>query len=352
MHVYVQRQLPPLRCYVQQRYDVFGIGNAIVDTEVQIEDILLTTHDLQKGIMTLVSADQQTTLLDGLAGYAQHAAAGGSAANTMVGVAQFGGRAFFSGKIGDDMQGALYRESMAEVGVEFDVEATNGAPTGTCLVLVTPDGERTMQTALGAAAAIDESDVDVDRIAASKFVYVEGYLFGSPTGTKAALKTMEEAKRAGVTVSLTLSDPGFAQIFIDRFRQSTKEYVDLLFCNQFEAMIYTDLKDREQALKALGKDCPKIFMTCGADGSMVYDNGTIAKVPGYKVPVVDTTGAGDVYAAGVLYGLANGMDNATAGKLGSFASARIVTRMGPRLTDRLGDHISVILGGAHPTDDL
>jgi sugar/nucleoside kinase (ribokinase family) len=314
--------------------------------------LVLTTHGLEKGIMTLVSADQQLALLDGLAGYPQHGAAGGSAANTMAGVAQFGGRAFFSGKIGNDMHGALYRESMAEAGVEFDVEASDGAPTGTCLVLVTPDGERTMQTALGAAAEIDESDVDADRIAASQFVYVEGYLFGSPTGAKAANRTMEEAKRAGVTVSLTLSDPGFAQIFIEQFRQSTKEYVDLLFCNQFEAMIYTELKDRERALRALGKDCPRIFMTCGADGSMVYDNGTITKVAGYKVPVVDTTGAGDVYAAGVLYGLANGMDNATAGKLGSFASARIVTRMGPRLSERLGDHLSVILGGAQPTAEL
>ena len=334
---------------MDKRYDVFGIGNAIVDTEVQVDDVLLTTHGLEKGIMTLVSADEQSALLDGLAGYEQHGAAGGSAANTMVGVAQFGGRAFFAGKVGDDMSGALYRESMAEVGVEFDVQATDNAPTGTSLVLVTPDGERTMRTALGAAAELDEDDIDEGRIAESNFVYVEGYLFGSPTGMKAAMKTMEAAKRAGVTVSLTLSDPGFAQIFIDQFRSATKEYVDLLFCNQFEAMIYTGLKDRDAALRALGKDCPKIFMTCGGDGSMVFDNGTITKVAGYEVPVVDTTGAGDVYAAGVLYGLATGMDNATAGKLGSFASARIVTRMGPRLSDRLGDHISAILGGAAPT---
>lgn len=337
---------------MEKRYDVFGIGNAIVDTEVQVEDLLLTSHDLEKGIMTLVSAEQQASLMDGLAGYTQHGAAGGSAANTMVGLAQFGGRGFFSGKIGNDMSGALYRESMAEVGIEFDVEATDGAPTGTCLILVTPDGERTMQTSLGAAAELGVADVNLDRVAASEFVYVEGYLFGSPTGSQAALLAMDTAKNAGVKVSLTLSDPGMAEFFIDQFRSATREYVDLLFCNQFEAMIYAGVDDREAALRKLGEDCPHVFMTCGGDGSLVLDGGVVTQVPGYAVPVVDTTGAGDIYAAGVLYGLSHGMDNATAGKLGSFASARIVTRIGPRLPDRLGDHISAILGGAEPTASL
>jgi len=337
---------------VEKRYDVFGIGNAIVDTEILVEDLLLSSHGLQKGIMTLVSPEDQAALLDGLSSYEQHAAAGGSAANTMVGLAQYGGSAFFSGKIGNDMSGALYRESMAAVGVEFDVEPTNGAPTGTCLVLVTPDGERTMQTSLGAAADIDVPDVDVDRIAASRFVYVEGYLFGSPTGSKAAIATMDAAKKAGVGVSLTLSDPGMAEHFIEQFKNATREYVDLLFCNQFEAMIYAGVQDREEALKVLGQDSPRVFMTCRGDGSLVYDNGEITHVAGYSVPVVDTTGAGDIYASGVLYGLANGMDNAASGQLGSFASARIVSRMGPRLSDRLGDHISAILGGTLPTDQL
>ena len=333
---------------MEKRYDVFGIGNAIVDTEIQVGDLLLASHGLQKGIMTLVSAEEQEALLEGLSSYQQHGAAGGSAANTMVGLAQYGGRAFFSGKVGNDMSGVLYRKSMAEVGVEFEVEPSDTAPTGTCLILVTPDGERTMQTALGAAANIDVPDVDSDRIAASRYLYVEGYLFGSPTGAKAAIAAMEAAKQAGVTVSLTLSDPGMAEHFIEPFRNATREYVDLLFCNQFEAMIYAGVQDRDEALQVMGKDSLRVFMTCGGDGSLVYDNGEITRVPGYSVPVVDTTGAGDIYASGVLYGLANGMDNATSGKLGSFASARIVSRIGPRLSDRLGDHIKAILGGADP----
>ena len=338
--------------HVEPKYDVYGIGNAIVDTEVQVEDLLLTSHGLEKGIMTLVSADEQAALLGGLAGCQQHGAAGGSAANTMVGVAQFGGKAFFSGKVGRDMSGALYRESMAEVGVEFDVEAADGSPTGTCLVLVTPDGERTMQTSLGAATELQAGDVDAERIGASRIVYVEGYLFGSPSAEKAAVRSMEEARKAGVTVSLTLSDPGMAEHFADQFRAAAKEYVDVLFCNQHEAMIYAGVDDRGAALTALGKDCDQVFMTCGGDGSIVFDHGAVIPIAGYGVPVVDTTGAGDIYAAGVLYGLTNGMDVASAAKLGSFASARIVTQLGPRLSEALGDHISVIMDGAHPSEEF
>jgi sugar/nucleoside kinase (ribokinase family) len=337
--------------YVQNSYHVYGVGNAIVDTEVQVQDLLLATHGLEKGIMTLASADRQAALLDGLAGYARHEAAGGSAANTMVGVAQFGGKAFFSGKIGDDVPGALYRESMAQAGVEFDVEAASGSPTGTCLVLVTPDGERTMQTALGAAAELLALDVDAARIARSQIVYVEGYLFGSPAAAQAAFRTLEAARSAGVKVSLTLSDPGMAEHFIDDFRNATRNFVDLLFCNEQEARIYTGASSRDEALRKLGEDCPQVFMTCGRDGSLALVNGELVVIAGYDVPVVDTTGAGDIYAAGVLYGLTHGMDAAAAGKLGSFASARIVAQIGPRLPTALGSHIASILNDAHPTAD-
>jgi sugar/nucleoside kinase (ribokinase family) len=337
---------------VDYRYDVYGIGNAIVDTEVLVEDLVLGTHGLKKGVMTLVSEDVQGALLDGLADYAQHGAAGGSAANTVVGVAQFGGKPFFTGKVGGDMRGALYRKSMAEVGVEFDVAATNGAPTGSCLVLVTPDGERTMQTSLGASAGLVADDVDVERIGQSQLIYVEGYLFGSPTAGAAAVHSMEAAKSAGVKISLTLSDPGMAEHFIDDFRRVTKEYVDILFCNEHEARIYADGGNRQEIIKAVGQDCGQVFMTCGGDGSMVYDHGAIMEVPGYSVPVVDTTGAGDVYAAGVLYGLTSGKTVTDAGRLGSFASARIVTQMGPRLQVRLGDRIAAILADAMPTDEF
>ena len=332
------------------RYDVYGIGNAIVDTEVQVEDLLLSSHGLDKGVMTLVPAEDQEALLLGLAGYDRHGAAGGSAANTMVGVAQFGGTAFFTGKIGDDMSGALYRESMAEAGVEFDVNADGAAPTGTCLVLVTPDGERTMQTALGASAGLQPGDVDQSRIAESSVLYVEGYLFGSETGGAAAVKAMEAAKTAGTRIAISLSDPAMAEFFRDTFRKITQEFADIVFCNEHEAAIYTGASSRHASLMALGEHAAQVFMTCGGDGSMLFDNGQDHAVLGHTVPVVDTTGAGDVYAAGVLYGITHGYPVGQAAKLGTFASARVITQLGPRLTHPLREAVSAILNGAGPGD--
>ena len=330
------------------RYDVYGVGHAIVDTEAQVKDLLLTSHGVDKGIMTLVSTDTQTRLLGGLDGRPLHNAAGGSAANTMVGVAQLGGRAFFVGKIGDDMQGALYRESMAEAGVDFEVDPVEGEATGSCLILVTPDGERSMQTSLGASSRLASADIDTDRLAASGIAYVEGYLFGSPTGAEAAELTMRTAAAADVKVSLSLSDPAMATHFLNSFKQAAKRYVDILFCNEHEAEIYAGGGSREERLHAAGEDAPLVFMTCGDDGAMVYDSGSITKVKGHAVPVVDTTGAGDAFAAGALFGLTQGMSPVDAARLGSFTSARIVTQLGPRLTEPLRHTIDSILEGAHP----
>ena len=330
------------------RYDVYGVGHAIVDTEAQVEDLLLTNHGVDKGIMTLVSTDTQARLLDGLNGRQLLNAAGGSAANTMVGVAQLGGRAFFVGKIGADMQGAFYRESMAEAGVDFEVDPVEGEATGSCLILVTPDGERSMQTSLGASSRMASADIDTERLAASRIAYVEGYLYGSPTGAEAAELTMRTAAAAGIKVSLSLSDPGMAAHFLDPFRQAAKRYVDILFCNEHEAEIYAGGGSRQERLRAAGEDVPLVFMTCGGDGSMVYDSGTITEVKGHAVPVVDTTGAGDAFAAGTLFGLTQGMGPVDAARLGSFTSARIVTQLGPRLTEPLRHTIDSILEGAHP----
>jgi sugar/nucleoside kinase (ribokinase family) len=332
----------------QQRFDVYGIGNAIVDTEVRVEDLLIASHGLRKGYMSLVSADSQAELLAGLDGYARRAAAGGSAANTMVGVAQFGGTAFFTAKVGTDMDGALYRESMAEAGVGFDVDGHDGAPTGTCLVLVTPDGERTMQTSLGASADLTPADVDPARITRAQLLYVEGYLFGSPTGTEAAWTAMRAAKEAGVGVALSLSDPGMVEAFGEQFRTAVREYADIVFCNEHEARIYAGADSREAALTGVAADAAMVFMTTGADGCVVQAGAQVEAVAGHAVQVVDTTGAGDVFAAGVLYGLTHAHSPADAARLGVFASARIVTHFGPRLEAPLAEAVSAILAGAKP----
>lgn len=331
-------------------YDVYGVGNALVDTEIRVTDAELAERNLRKGVMSLVSTAEQDALVRTFNGRPTSDAAGGSAANTMVGVAQFGGRAFYTGKVGNDPMGSLYRLSMSEVGVEFDVEADAGA-TGTCLVLVTPDGERTMQTCLGSSSALRPSDVDLGRLAQSKLLYVEGYLWGAPSTADAAELAMESAREMGVPVALSLSDPAMVEHCGDQLRRVTRAYVDILFCNEHEGSVYAGgVQGREAVLQAVGADVPLVFMTCGADGCLVWDRGRITAVPGHRVPVVDTTGAGDVYAAGVLYGLSQRLSPVDAAKLGTYASGYIVTRMGPRLEISLADKVQAILNGAHPLD--
>ncbi len=329
-------------------YDVYALGNAIVDTEVAVDDGFLTTNGLSKGTMTLVSEQRQAALVHRLAGRPRHGAAGGSAANTAVGVAQFGGTAVFTGKIGSDDDGALYRRSMAEAGVDFDADEVAGSPTGSSLILVTPDAERTMQTNLGASYHLSVADVDEGRIGRSQVLYVEGYLLGSPVTEVVARHAMAAAASAGTRIALSLSDPSVVANFGDAVRHATRTRADLLLCNEHEAAVYTGRERREESLRELAKDCPLVFMTCGGDGSLISEGGKITKVEGYDVPVVDTTGAGDMYAAGVLYGLTHALSPAQSGKLGSFAAARIVSRLGPRLEGPLP--VERILDGAHPLD--
>ena len=333
---------------MKQRYDVFAIGHAIVDTEVRVEDAVVERYGLARGVMTLVSAESQAALLAGLDGRPQHHAAGGSAANTLVGLTQLGGSACFAGKVGADEQGGVFRASLANVGVDFATGATADDATGSCLILVTPDGERTMQTHLGASAQLGNGDIDPDRVAASSIAYVEGYLFGSPSGLEAAQRVMAAASDAGATVALTLSDPAMTTHFLHEFKPAASRYADVLFCNEHEAEIYAGGGSREERLEAVAQDAPLVFMTCGADGAMVWDRGTIARIPGHVVPVVDTTGAGDAFAAGALYGLTRGMSAADAARIGAFISARIVSLMGPRLPGPPGAGVEAMLAGAHP----
>ena len=331
-------------------YDVYALGNAIVDTGISVDDGFLSANGLAKGTMNLVSEQVQAALVHRLAGRPRHGAAGGSAANTAVGVAQFGGTAVFTGKVGSDEDGALYRRSMAEAGVDFDVDEVAGPPTGSSLILVTPDAERTMQTNLGASYHLTVADVDPDRIARSQVLYVEGYLFASSPTEAVVRHAMATAASAGVRIALSLSDPNVVANFGVAMRHATRTKVDLLFCNEHEGAVYAGLKRREESLAELAKDCPLVFMTCGGDGSLIADGGAITEVDGYDVPVVDTTGAGDMYAGGVLYGLTHGLSPAQSAKLGSFAAARIVSQVGPRLAGALPGLVERILAGAQPLD--
>ncbi len=333
---------------VVQQYDVYGIGHAIVDTEALVDDAMLERYGLDKGLMTLISAETQAMLLAGLDGRPLHHAAGGSAANTMVGVAQLGGRACYTGRVGADERGDIYRASLAKVGVDFNTPPPSDEATGSCLVLVTPDGERTMQTSLGASAHLRALDVDSALVAASGIAYIEGYLFSSQAGRETAEHAVTVALNASTPVALSLSDPAIAAHFIEPLRRAASCYANVLFCNEREAEIYSGGGSREESLQAVGEHAPIAFMTCGADGAMVCDHGAVTKVPGHAVTVVDTTGAGDAFAAGALYGLARGMSAADAARIGVFISARIVAQLGPRLLSPPDTAIAAMLAGARP----
>ena len=299
--------------------------------------------------MTLVSAESQAELLESLAGHAQHGSAGGSAANTVTAVAHFGGSAFFTGKIGNDMHGALYRESLAEAGVEFDMTPANTGPTGACVILVTPDGERTMRTSLGAASTLEPGDIASAALRSSRIVYVEGYLLSTPLMRRSCRvchgrcirgRSAGRAQPSRIRPSRRSSSTSFGELPGSTSTSSSAT-------NTRRGYTEARAHGRER-LRAVGMDAPLVFMTCGADGALVFDDGAITHVPGYVVPVVDTTGAGDVFAAGALYGLTHGLNPTDAGKLGAFASAKVVTDFGARLREPLHETLEAILNGAHP----
>ncbi len=331
------------------KYDVLGIGNAIVDTEIRINTDFLIDNHLQKGLMSLVSSDEQSHILSQFDEHQQNKAAGGSAANTVVGISQFGGSTSFIGKVGADKNGQLYQQSMTSTGVDFTPAIHEAEPTGTCVVLVSPDGERTMQTNLAASSTLAPEDIKLEAVLSSNAIYVEGYLFSSALTESAASNAMEMAKAHGIKVALTLSDPGIVANFKSPLNHAVENYTDILFCNEHEAEIFSDFESRTDRLQAIGSYVDLVFMTCGADGTMIFDNGQVHSLPGHVVNVVDTTGAGDIFAAGVLFGLSKNMNPLESAQLGLFASAKIVTQRGPRLKSPIATTIDSILQGAHPS---
>lgn len=311
-------------------YDIYALGNAIVDLQVRVPDDFLEALGVDKGIMTLVESERQSQILSGLDGRVVHRCSGGSACNTVVGIADLGGKAAFAGKVGEDELGRFYLDELKGLGISCKVQPTFGA-TGTSVVLITEDAQRTMLTHLGAATGLTTDDVDVYEIAQADYVYVEGYLFSDPGTRDAAERAIDLAKREGVKVALTVSDPFLISLCKDVFWNLIRGPVDLLFCNLQEARALTELDDPVACAQAIHQHADNVCLTLGKDGSVVMHGGEAFPVEGVQVDAVDTTGAGDMYAAGVLYGITNGMSWKQAGHLGSHAAARIVSQMGARL---------------------
>ena len=319
------------------KYDVYGIGNALVDMEFKVSDQFFKDNGIDKGLMTLVEEEKQKELIKSL-----HEAktnevkrqCGGSAANSIIAVSQFGGKSFYSFKIADDETGHFYLADIRENGVDTK-NTTDNLPegiTGKCMVMVTPDAERTMNTFLGVTATLDKDQIDKTALLNSKWLYVEGYLVASPTGQQAAVEAVKIAKESGVKTSLTMSDPNMVKFFKENMKEIIGDGLDLIFCNEQEALDFTDTKNLNEAREALKKYAKNFVITLGQNGAMIWDGVMFIDIEPHLVNAIDTNGAGDMFAGAFLYGITNSMPMATAGTLASLASSKIVEQYGPRLT--------------------
>jgi len=313
------------------RFDVLAIGNAIVDIMARIEEDFLVAEGLSKGTMHLIDGDRAAILHGHMQGAIERS--GGSAGNTAAGVASLGGRAAFIGKVANDAMGALYKADMAAIGVHFATPPLEaGAPTARSMILITADGERTMNTHLGACQALSPADIDPDVVSASAITYLEGYLWDPPEAKKAFRRAAEIAHAAGRKVSITLSDAfcvdRFRQEFLDLIRTRT---VDIVFANDSELKSLYETSSLEAAVAAVRQDSVLTAVTTGADGALVVTADGVTAVPATPVEtVVDLTGAGDLFAAGFLYGIARNLEHAQAARLGTLAAAEVIAHIGPR----------------------
>lgn len=310
--------------------DVVGVGNALVDVISLEQDDFIDRHQLVKGAMTLIDADRAESLYAAMGPGVEMS--GGSAANTMAGLASLGARVGFVGRVRDDQLGSVFTHDIRAVDVEFPgAAATSGQPTGRCLIVVTPDGERTMNTLLGAASELEPDDVDAAFVERAAVTYLEGYLFDREAAGEAFHKAARAAHAADRLVALTLSDSFCVERFLEPFRSLVSDQIDVLFGNDDELRLLFETDDLEAAMAEAERHCHIVAITRGADGAIVSANGRRLHVAAEPVPrVVDTTGAGDLFAAGFLYGLTRGMDPETCGKLGAIAAAEVISHVGAR----------------------
>ena len=315
---------------METKFDVTGIGNAIVDVLAHADDSFLETEGLTKGAMTLIEAEEAQSL------YARIGTAtecsGGSTANTIAGLASLGGAGAFVGKVHDDQLGKVFRHDIRALGVAFDSTPTSeGPPTATSMILVTPDAQRTMMTFLGACVDLEASDVDEDLIKKSKITYLEGYLWDRPSAKEAFLKAANAAHQAGRKVSLSLSDPFCVDRHRQEFRDLAKHHVDILFANEEEILSLYQTNEFDTALGHVRGHCEIAALTRSEKGSVIVSGDDVHVVEAEPVAqLTDTTGAGDAYAAGFLHGVTTGQDLNLCGRIGGICAAEVISHLGAR----------------------
>lgn len=323
------------------KFGLTAIGNALVDVLSQVDDAFVAEqqrkHGVIPGTMNLIGEDRAIQLYGDMTQRTEEA--GGSAGNTMAAFASFGGNGAYIGKVANDSVGTRFNLSMTTQGIHYDTKPLmGGAATGRSMILITPDGHRTMNTFLGAAVELTPADIDEDVIAKSLVTYLEGYLFDPPQAKQAFYKAAEIAHKAGRKVSLTLSDPFCVDRYRAEFRDLIENHVDILFANEEEIKSLFQTDSWDEAVKQITPHCEIVCLTRSEKGSVILNGGNTFTIPAEPVArVVDTTGAGDAYAGGVLFGYAKGLDMAECGRLGSIAAAEVISHVGPRPHKKLAD---------------
>lgn len=320
-------------------FDFYGLGNALVDTEYHVSDAVLQAIGVEKGMMTLIDADTLTTLEARLNQDARlvKQASGGSAANTLIAAANFGASVFYSCKVAQDPLGEFYHTDLVASGVTTNLDRIREpGHTGRCMVMVTDDAERTMNTYLGITGDLGPHEIDAAALGQSKMLYIEGYLASSEKAQAAAVEAKRLAEAHQIPVALTFSDPAMVTYFKEAVSAMVGEGVDLLFCNAQEAMTWTGTDTLEAAFEGLGHTAKRWVCTRGADGATAWDGEALIHVPGRAVTPIDTNGAGDMFAGAFLYGLSQGWSFERAARFGVHCSGYLITAYGPRLP--LEDH--------------
>ncbi len=314
-----------------KKFQVVGIGNAIVDVLARAEDDFLAEAGVQKGIMQLIDMDRAVDLYSRV-GPAKEIS-GGSAANTIAGIAHLGGRTAYVGKVKDDQLGAIFAHDLRAQGAVYETALapkTADAETGRCIVIVTPDGERSMNTYLGVTEFLSPDDIDEAQMAQAEWIYLEGYRFDGPDSHAAFDKAITACKGAGGHVSLTLSDPFCIERHRDAFRDIVRDHVDLLFCNRAEMLAMYQTDDFEAALNEAASVVETVACTDSENGVHILSQGQRWHVPAVPTDIVDATGAGDLFAGAFLWGLANGHDLEVCGKMGNLAASEVISHIGAR----------------------
>jgi len=311
---------------------VCGIGHALVDIEFAIDEITFESLGLQKGSMALVSELDQSNVIQSLSDKSHHRSSGGSAANTMIAIGQFGGKAAYKTILGDDSLGSFYASEFQDLGILLEAECIPNSKTGTCLVLITPDAERTMMTSLGVNSTYNRDHLVEETISRSEWLYIEGYRLTEPGGADAIREAVSLAKKHSTNIAFTFSDTFVVNAFRDVVLEIAAS-TDMVFCNEAEACAFTGKDRYDDAFHELIRHFSHVIMTKGKQGADIFFNGEHASIPAYETNAVDTTGAGDMFAGAFLFGITQGCSITRSGHLASMASSKVVSQFGARLQE-------------------